>query len=94
MATERSLSITHGETFSLVVRSRETEYFRGNIAALSSTNKKGAFDILPEHAHFISLIKKGITIHKTDGSTQEITFSNAVLKVKDNTAEVYIGIDI
>ena len=94
MTKERSLHITHGETLSLLVRSRETEYFNGKISALSSTNKKGAFDILSEHAHFISLIQKGITIHKIDGSTQEITFSNAVLKVKDNMAEVYIGIGI
>ena len=89
---QRELKIAHGQTLTVMVQGRDTEYFSGKAVAVSSTNQKGPFDVLPRHIHFISLIQKGITIHKTDGSIQEITFSNAILRVKDDVVEIYIGI--
>jgi len=88
---QRELKITRGQTLTVIVRSRDTEYFSGKAVAISSVNQKGPFDILPKHIHFISLIQNGLTIHKLDGSTQEIIFSNAVLRVKDDVVEIYIS---
>jgi len=88
---QRELKIVHGKTLTVTVRARDAEYFNGKAVAITSMNKKGPFDILPKHTHFISLIQNSITIHKTDGSTQEIRFSNAILKVKDDIVEVYVG---
>lgn len=88
---QRELKMVGNQTLLVIVRARDIEYYNGKAKAVSSTNNKGAFDILPKHTHFISLIQDSITIYKTDSTTQEITFSNAVLKVKDNVVEVYIG---
>ncbi|OGZ43682.1 MAG: hypothetical protein A2719_01140 [Candidatus Ryanbacteria bacterium RIFCSPHIGHO2_01_FULL_45_22] len=82
-----------GQTLTVIVRSRDAEYFNGKAVAVSSTNQKGPFDVLPKHTHFISLIQNSITIHKTDTSTQKIIFSNAILKVKDDMVEVYISMN-
>ena len=89
----KELSMARGQTLNVIVRARIKDYYKGEAAALSSFNKKGAFDILPRHAHFISLISGGIIVHKPNGLEERINFSNAVLKVKDDFAEVYIGLD-
>ncbi len=89
---QRELKMVHDQTLTVIVRGRNEEYFNGKAIAVSSINKKGPFDILPKHIHFISLIQKSIIIHKIDASVQEITFSNAVLKVKDDFVEIYIGL--
>jgi F0F1-type ATP synthase epsilon subunit len=80
------------ETLTVLVRSRTKDYYNGTASVVSSSNKKGPFDILPKHAHFISLIHDGLTIHKTGGAEEHISFSNAILKAKDNIVEVYIGL--
>ncbi|OGZ54289.1 MAG: hypothetical protein A3H64_02215 [Candidatus Ryanbacteria bacterium RIFCSPLOWO2_02_FULL_45_11c] len=90
---QRELKIVGNQTLTVIVRGRNVEYYNGKAKAVSSTNNKGVFDILPRHTHFISLIQNGITIHKTDASTQDIKFSNAILKVKDDIVEVYIGME-
>lgn len=89
----RDLKIVHNETLSVVVRARNAEYYNGKAAAVSSINKKGAFDILPRHTHFITLIQNSVTIYKNDGTTQQFSFSNALLKIKDDLVEIYIGLD-
>ena len=89
----RDLKIVHGKTLSVTVRARNAEYYNGKAAAVSSINKKGPFDILPRHTHFISLVQNGVIIYKADGTTQEIKFSNAVLKAKDDIVEIYIGLE-
>lgn len=88
----RGISITHGQTFLITVRSREATYFSGKVSALTSLNDKGPFDILAHHTHFISLIRDGVTIKKPDGTDTLISFSEGVIKVKDDVVEVYIGI--
>lgn len=79
------------ETLTVQVRSRNVTYFNGQAASVSSENNKGAFDILPRHTRFISLIQHGVVVRQTDGSEKKIDFENAVLKVRDNTVEIYIG---
>lgn len=85
-----SLSST---TLSVLVRSRITNYYTGNAKAISSRNDKGPFDILPMHAHFITLIRDMVTIHISPGNDMRISLSQGVLKVKDDFVQVYIGID-
>ena len=90
---QRELKIARGQILTVLIRGRDTVHYGGKASAISSKNNKGPLDILPRHTHFISLIQDGVTIHKTDGSTQKINFVNAVLKVKDDKVEIYIGLD-
>ena len=75
-----------------VIRTRTQVLFEGQVKALTSNNEKGVFDILPEHAQFISLIKDFVRLHKVDGTT-EIKISTGILKVHENRIDVYVGIE-
>jgi F0F1-type ATP synthase epsilon subunit len=74
------------------VRSREGILFEGNAVSVSSFNQKGKFDVLLEHANFISLIKDKLTIRKREGQDQEIAVDNGIMKVSGNVVDVYLGI--
>ncbi|MBI1863573.1 hypothetical protein HYS00_05660 [Candidatus Microgenomates bacterium] len=76
----------------LRVRDINTIIFEGYVKALTSTNDKGLFDILPFHTSFISIIKEKIIIHKEDGTKQEIPIDAGVLKQLNNTVQVFLGI--
>lgn len=65
--------------------------WQGNAVSLSSENSEGPFDILPDHARFMSLIELvPITIYEQDGSEQTFTFKSAVLFFQDNQAKIYV----
>jgi F0F1-type ATP synthase epsilon subunit len=66
--------------------------FRGVASALTSINKVGKFDILPEHTNFITLIFNKLTIHTQDRRKIEYEFKRGVLEVSDNLVKVFLGI--
>lgn len=76
----------------LTVRQKTRILFQGPIQALTSVNIRGKFDILPEHANFISIITDYVIILKPDGSNLHIPLSRGVLKVDGNTVSVYLGV--
>lgn len=79
--------------FNLKVVSREGIIYEGEVNSISSNNEKGVFDVLAQHANFISLISKGLTIRDMDNNEKEIKFDNALLKVYRNNVEVYVGVE-
>ncbi len=80
------------EEFDLLIRNRQRALYQGKAAAVSTKNDDGPFDILPQHIHFISIIKEFITITKLDGTTQEFPLDTGVLKVYQNQVRIYIGL--
>jgi len=80
--------------FHLKIISREGLVFEGDVDSITSYNNKGKFDVLSLHANFISLIQKGVTIKETkDAAEKQINFDNALMKVKQNLVEIYLGIE-
>ena len=79
-------------TISLLIQSRDDILFEGLIQSMTSYNDTGKFDILPDHANFISLINKSITIRPLEGDIKEIPIDNGVLRVIDNKIEIYLGV--
>lgn len=79
-------------TILLQIRKRSGLVYRGYVKSLSSKNDKGVFDILPEHANFITLIKEFIRFVPDGGEQQEIIIEKALLKVENNEIEVFIDI--
>jgi len=67
--------------------------YQGQVASITSFNKKGKFDVLPQHANFISLIQKSLLIRDDRGETREIKVNNGLMRVKEDNVEVYIGIE-
>ena len=84
--------IFFNEEFDLLIRNRQRALYQGKAAAISSRNDDGLLDILPQHMHFISIIKEFVTVIKLDGTTQNFPIDIGVLKVYQNQVRIYIGI--
>jgi F0F1-type ATP synthase epsilon subunit len=74
------------------IRSKKKTYFKGGTMSVTSLNDKGEFDILPGHANFISLISKYVVIDKGQDSEQKFIISNGILRVRENTVEVFLEV--
>lgn len=70
--------------------------FNGEAEAVSSENRMGEFDILPEHINFITLIFNKLTIHAIYGVEKKkkifYSFKRGVLEVSENSVQVFLGI--
>ncbi len=63
--------------------------WEGGANSISSENSEGAFDILPGHANFLTLINnKPITICSPD-KKQEFKFDRAVIYVTKDVVSIY-----
>lgn len=72
-----------------VGRAVETVW-EGNASSVSSSNANGAFDILPMHAHFLTIIEGNpIQIVTSDGKNLTFVFKQAVMHVKDDVVHIY-----
>lgn len=76
----------------LRVLTRSGALFDGEVDSVSSVNQKGAFDVLRRHSQFISIIKDKIVIRMLDGTKREIPVDNAVMRVKGELVQVFLGI--
>ena len=85
-------SLFFTEEFDLLIRNRQRALFQGKAAAVTTKNEGGIFDVLPQHTHFISIIKEFVTVTKLDGTTQQFPIDAGVLKVYQNQVRIYIGI--
>ena len=74
------------------VRSRQGLVFEGVAVAVSSVNARGPFDVLPDHANFVSTISKKLTILKEDGKREEINVDSGLMQVYHNQVLVFLGI--
>ena len=79
--------------FNVLVKSREGVVFQGSVESISSINEKGKFDVLAQHANYISLIEKEITIIDLEGKIKRIPLTNGLIRVRENNVEVYLGVE-
>lgn len=73
------------------VRNPDVVFFDGEADAVSSTNEKGPFDILPMHENFISLIKDKIVIH-LGGQKKELSVNTGVIRAKGNNIQIFYSL--
>jgi F0F1-type ATP synthase epsilon subunit len=67
--------------------------FESDIKLLTATNEKGQFDVLPAHAHFISLVDNEIKITHMDNREEKMMIKKGVMKVFDNAIQIYVGVN-
>jgi len=74
------------------IRDRRKILFDGTANSVSSFNSVGEFDVLPQHANFISLIKDKVILDK--GTPQEEVFEieTGLISVDEQGVNVYAGI--
>lgn len=72
------------------IQAPEKVVWEGQCLSLSSKNAEGTFDLLPDHARFLTLIH-GEKI-KIEGIKKDEVFSfeHAVIFFQDNIAKIYI----
>lgn len=85
-------SLQKDYSLDVTIRDRTGLLFEGKVSGITSFNDKGEFDILPLHTNFISLIKKEIILHLGGSDTQSISVEQGVMSVKNDQAEVYLGV--
>lgn len=69
--------------------------FESDAVSVSSTNSAGNFDVLPEHANFMTLIKNTpIVIIKTDKQKTTFNFPLAILYTASNRVNIYTDIQL
>ena len=76
----------------VTVRSRQGLAFEGELAAVSSINPAGPFDVLPEHTNFVCMVANKLILRKMDGKVEEINLDKGVLTVDKNRVDVFIGV--
>jgi F0F1-type ATP synthase epsilon subunit len=76
----------------VTLRSKEKLLYSGVATTVSSENERGPFDILSEHANFISLIHNYIIIDHGLPTEQSFQLEKGVMYVVSNKIDVYIGI--
>lgn len=74
------------------MRDRNHILYDGEATGVTSKNSKGIFDILHNHANFISLVNETLHIHQANGKEVDIPMNNAIVKAKENMVEVYVGV--
>lgn len=82
------------KAITIKVRDTENILFEGEIDRISSFNEVGPFDIYPMHANFISIINTKVTLYHKKEKIKELTFEQAVMKVKKDLAHIYLGVEM
>ncbi len=80
------------EALYLKVINRNGIVYQGRVAAVSSRNQKGTFDVVDMHTNFITLLDAPLKILLPDGNALEVAAENGVMKVFNNKISVYLGI--
>ena len=81
-----------GKTMHLRVLTRGELVFEGDVKSLSSVNELGKFDVLVEHANFISMVRDYLIIREQGRADRELKISQGILRVVQDRANVYLGI--
>ena len=64
--------------------------YQGQALSVSSVNSVGQFDILPQHANFITLIEnQTIQIRQTDNQERTFQFNQAIIFTTKNQVNIY-----
>lgn len=79
------------EPIAVKIINTEKVLWEGTAEAVSSVNSDGPFDILPEHANFLTLVQDTpIVIHHADNKSQEFRFKKAIVYVFSDKVSVYV----
>lgn len=78
----------------VIVQDLEKIEFQGEVDRISSYNEMGPFDIYPMHANFISIIRKNLALYKKHEKVKEMKIEQAVMKVKQDAVEIFLGIEV
>lgn len=83
------------QILSVKIISPKEDIFNGEALSVSSVNSAGKFDILPEHANFITLVQNvPIEIIKLNKEKVTFTFPLAIIYNTNNKIKIYTDIQL
>ncbi len=74
----------------LKIVSPEKIEFDGEVTSVALPGDAGRFEILENHAPFISSLKEGLIEYALEGGKQSVEIQAGFISVKDNVVEVCI----
>ncbi len=77
------------ELLEVVIRDKKGLVWQSLATSISSTNAKGAFDILPEHTNFVSVIDKVLIVRDEKNLQRQLDFKRGIIRVQKNQVEIY-----
>jgi len=78
------------ESLNVTVRNKTNVFLKADCLSISMSNTVGPFDILPEHANFISLIAGEVVAREVSGKTWKKEGVRGVVRVVSNVVDVVI----
>lgn len=92
-AVEMSVPSKSGKlNMNVKVHSPFKSYYDGEAFSASGENETGAFDILPGHHNFISLLSACELIIRSPKGDQKILISGGIMHVKANNVIVFLDV--
>lgn len=76
----------------VILRQSKGVIFHGKVEAVSAINQLGQFDILANHANFVTTIKDLVILTHSHGYRREFKLETGILSVRNNQVEVFFGI--
>jgi len=81
------------DEFKIRISNPHEVVWEGTAVSLTSENSQGVFDVLSQHANFITIIKnKPIVLRFMDGTTKQYDFQRAVIYNRNNQIFVHTQI--
>lgn len=81
-------------TFPVTISNPDEVVWKGEAISVSAENSAGKFDILSEHANFVTFVKANskILIRVLDKSPLVFSYKDAVIAVKSGKVDIYSGL--
>lgn len=79
-------------SLNVTMKSREKEFFEGEAKSVTSSNDDGVFNVLPQHANFITMIKDFVKIGLEDGESKDFEISSGVLRVYEGKVDIFLTV--
>lgn len=78
------------DKLSVIARSPFELFYEGDSMGISASNRIGAFDVLPGHADFFSMLVAGEVTIQTDDEAITIDAKSGIITVRNNQAYIFI----
>ena len=81
-------------TLQIKIMSPDEVVWVGEAISISSENSTGSFDILPGHAHFVTLANQNapVTVRTKEKEAKEFFYTTTILAVRDDIVSIYVDI--
>ena len=74
----------------LNMQSQDRVFHKGGVETVTGLNDKGEFDILLQHANFISLVRNYIIIDKGLKTEKKFAIAKGILRTTKNRVDIFL----